>query len=230
MKLKFLLIFFSILILINCNKNKAKISIPNDKEIQKKTISKKRKIIKSRVDRIKYRKNKIDSLNKAREWKKTSFDLWIDINGNLGVKTYEGNENGIFIDRYITALCCDGQSLKSIIDTTSFKFIGSSFYKDLNHVYTHYMMSDGGNFQIVEKADVSTFKIIGDCYAKDKNNIFDEKARIIDSIDYKTFKTKKGIGCFAKDKNGYYFWNEKIDLSELTDSIVKDKIIKLKKL
>ncbi len=92
------------------------------------------------------------------------------------------------------------------------------------------MMSDGGNFQIVEKADVSTFKIIGDCYAKDKNHIFDEKARIIDAIDYKTFKTKKGIGCFAKDKNGYYFWNEKIDLSELTDSIVKDKIIKLKKL
>lgn len=52
----------------------------------------------------------------------------------------------------------------------------------------------------------------------------------MDNIDYKSFKTKKGIGCFAKDKNGFYFWDDKIDTSKISDGIVKDKIAELKRL
>jgi len=186
--------------------------------------------IKSRIERITYRKNKIDSLNKAWEWKKYKANLWMNCNGELGIKTAEANEEEIDIVRYITQLCCEGNSLQSVIDTTSFQFLGSSFYKDKNHIYTHFEMSDGGNFWVVEEADVATFKIIGDCYAKDKNHIFGERAMVMDSVDYKTFKTEKGSGCFAKDKNGFYFWDKKIDLATINDSLTQKKIMELKKL
>lgn len=210
-----------ILILSSCRENQ---KISSNELIDNDSISK------QRIKNINSRKNKIDSLNKIRNWKKLKSDLWVDINGNLGIKTTEGNEEGINIDRFITQLCCDGKSLKSEIDTTSFLYLGSSFYKDNNHIYTHYLMSDGGNFWIVKDADVSTFEIIGDCYAKDKNHIFGERAMIMDSVDYESFTTKKGLGCFAKDKNGFYFWDNRININELNDSFVEKKILELKKI
>jgi len=43
-------------------------------------------------------------------------------------------------------------------------------------------------------------------YVKDKNQIFDMRAGILENVDYKTFKIKKGLtGCVAKDKNCYVF-------------------------
>lgn len=36
--------------------------------------------------------------------------------------------------------------------------------------------------------------------------------------DYKTFKTKEDCVCNAKDKNGIYFWDSKIDLKDNQDS------------
>lgn len=155
----------------------------------------------ARVESINHYKSKIDSVNQKLEWKKTAYDLWKSKNGDLGLKTQEGTEQEITIDKYITTICCEGKSLKSVIDTVTFEYLGSSFYKDKNYIYTHFIMSDGGNFSIVQNADVQTFKVIGDCYAKDKNNIYGERAMKMDSVDYKTFKTEKGCGCFAKDKN-----------------------------
>ena len=90
-------------------------------------------------------------------------------------------------------------------------------------------MASGGSFFIVQEADLKTFKVIGDCYAKDKNHIFGERHMIIKSADYKTFKTKKGVGCFAKDKNGYYFWDSKLDLEDL-DEYSKKAVGELNKL
>jgi len=90
-------------------------------------------------------------------------------------------------------------------------------------------MAGGGNFWIVKEADVKTFKVIGDCYAKDKNHIFGERAMEMKLIDYKTFRTKKGIGCFAKDKAGYYFWDSKLNLDKL-DEYEKKAVDILKKI
>ena len=87
-----------------------------------------------------------------------------------------------------------------------------------NNIYTHYEMADGGNFWIVEDADTESFEVIGDCYAKDKNFIFGERAMKLDSIDYKTFKTCFDCGCFAKDKNGYFFWDEKMDENDFLNT------------
>ncbi len=111
------------------------------------------------------------------------------------------------------------QKIKDIIDSATFKYLGSSFYKDKNHVYTHNSRLDGGNFWIVENADVKTFEVIGNsCYAKDKNFIYAERAIQMPNIDYKTFKTCGDCGCYAKDKNGYFFWDTKIDPKQMLES------------
>ncbi len=183
-----------------------------------------------RIERIKKIKENADKLNKEQEWKEIKDNLYISKNGDLGFKTIEGTEEGIFIDRYLTHVFVDDFTLmKSVIDSSTFEFLGSSFYKDKNHIYNHYTMADGGTLSIVKDADVKTFEVIGDCYAKDKNYIFAERTLIMDFIDYKTFKTKKGIGCYSSDKNGYYFWDEKINITE-TDEEAEKAIKELKNL
>lgn len=184
----------------------------------------------SRTERLSLRKKTIDSVNSSLEWRKTNFELWRSKNGDLGIKTQEANEEGVFIDRFITELCCEGDKIKNVIDTPTFKYLGSSFYKDKNNVYTHYAMADGGNFWIVEEADVKTFDVIGkSCYAKDKSFIYGERAMKMSNVDYKTFKTCDDCGCYAKDKNGYYFWDTKMDLTN-SDEETQKIIERLKRL
>jgi len=52
----------------------------------------------------------------------------------------------------------------------------------------------------------------------------------MDSVDYRSFKTCKGCGCFSKDKNGYYFWDTKMNLEEETYKETLKTIEKLNKL
>lgn len=211
---KLISIFLALFFLCACD--------PNSKQNADKSISGK--------DYMLNYKRKIDSANYELQWHELKCGLWQSKNGDLGLQTVEGTESGESVVKYITEMCCDGILIKTIVDTASFKYLGSSFYKDKNHVYTHYAMADGGNFWIVDDADVKTFEVIGDCYAKDKNYIFGERAMIMDSLDYQSFRTIKGNGCYAKDKNGYYFWDEKININELDDEVSKQAIDKLKSL
>jgi len=179
-------------------------------------IKEEKNIETERTERITNYKKAIDSINKSLNWKEIKPKLWKSKNGDFGIKTRAGTDVGVFIDKYISQFP-DGQSLKKVIDLETFTYLGSSFYKDKNHIYTHYEMADGGNFWIVEEADVNTFEILGNCYAKDKNFIFGERAMKMDSVDYKTFKTCEDCACYAKDKNGFYFWDSKIDLKDIDD-------------
>ncbi|AMR40055.1 DKNYY domain-containing protein [Elizabethkingia anophelis] len=215
LKIKFSFILL-ILIVISCKKSTENEHLNETKN--------------SRLSRIQNYKAGVDSLNKSLNWTKTNFGLWRSKNGDLGLQTTEGTDEGIFINKYITELT-DGRSIKKVIDTTTFKYLGSSFYQDKNHIYTHFFMIDGGNFQIVKNADTNSFKILGDCYAKDKSRIFTERNMNTDTIfDYRSFKTCDNCGCYAKDKNGFYFWDEKIDLNNIEYVETKDIIKKLKKL
>ncbi|MFV0346337.1 MAG: hypothetical protein ACK5IQ_08870 [Bacteroidales bacterium] len=183
----------------------------------------------SREERILCYKNTIDSINKSLCWNEIGCGLWKSKNGDLALKIVEWTDVNTSIDKYIMCLA-DFRPLNKVVDTTTFRYLGSSFYGDKNHIYTHYMMVDGGFFQIVEDADVETFRIIGACYAKDKNYIFGERAMRMDSVDYKTFKTCDECGCFAKDKNAYYFWDEKIDTTNIEDEEILKIIEQLRKL
>ncbi|MGX7668760.1 hypothetical protein [Flavobacterium pedocola] len=173
-----------------------------------------------------YNSNAVDKYGMT--WRKTSYDLWISQNGKLAIKSFEvaddGTKENIFIDQFP-----DGKSLNSIVDTLTFKNLGNYFYKDKNHVYKHYDMSDGGHFLMVDGADPKTFIIISDCYAKDKTSVYCERYGRLDMVDYETFKTTDEIGCFAKDKNGYYFRDEKIDTTSADEELQKI-IQKLKKM
>jgi hypothetical protein len=180
----------------------------------------------SRASGIDLYKSKVDSFNSILEWKALKEGLYISKNGDIGLKSFEMNDK-ISITVYISELCCDGKKLKHIIDTTSFKYLGSSFYRDKNNIYTHYNMSDGGNFWIVG-ADVATFEILGNCYARDKYHIYGERSMVIDSVDYQSFRTSTEVGCFAKDKYGYLFWDERIRPEDILEQS-KDSVL-LKKL
>ncbi len=218
---KIILLIWLSVITLSCKQHSQNNQNNHTNLVHKKDSLSKDTITQHRTNRMHQLKHRIDSTNKSLEWKKLSSGLWSSNRGDIGFKTREGTAEGIFIDKYIIQVCCEGESMRTVVDTLTFKYLGSSFYKDKNHIYTHYDMADGGNFWIVEDADVATFKVIGDCYARDKHHIFGERAMVMDSVDYKTFKTKKGIGCFAKDKNGYYFWDSKIEVTEITDSEVK---------
>ena len=135
-------------------------------------------------------------------------------------------------DRYITTLHNgNGEeiSFNAQIDTSTFEYLGSSFYRDKKTVYRHFSRMSGGNFDIVN-ADIKTFQILGNCYAKDKNHIYGERIMKMENVDYQTFKTSEDCGCFAKDKNHYYFWADTIDITKIEDEESKLMIEKLKKL
>lgn len=186
----------------------------------------------TRMDRITRRKQYIDSINQQLAWKPLNESLWISKRGDIGIHTSEGNEEGIDIEKYITHLY-ENDTLKpmsGVIDTATFAYLGSSFYKDKHYVYTHYTMSDGGYFAIVAGADVASFHVIGSCYAKDKNAIYGERALRMDSVDYASFIALTDCGCFAKDKNNLYFWDDKIQADEMMDETSQACIEKLKAL
>jgi hypothetical protein len=187
------------------------------------------KVITERTGRLQNYKATIDSINEALSWTSTDVGLWRSSNGDLAIKAMEGTDVGIIIDQYISNLN-DGRPLAQVIDTTTFSFLGSSFYKDKNHIYTHYQQAGGGTFAIVDDADVNTFQIIGNCYAKDVNHIFGERSLKMESVDYKTFQTCDECGCYAKDKNGYYSWGRTIDVDKLEDEEALYMIEMLKKI
>ncbi len=147
------------------------------------------------------------------EWQELSCGLWINKNGDIGLKTTKAIGEPEFIDFYLTKTPHD-IPLKELVDTATFHYMGGSFYKDKNHIYNYFPMSDGGNFySIDDKADYSTFEVLGDgCYARDKSHIYVEKHIEIVEVDYTTFQVIQG--CLAKDKNGFIFWTDRITESE----------------
>lgn len=178
------------------------------------------------------RKKEIDSMNKSLNWKLIKNNLYRNKNGEIGFKEKRSLGEGTSpVTDYITKFGFnDGKPLKTEIDTATFEDLGSSYYKDKRHIYIYYAMLGGGSFSIDTKVDYKTFKVIGDSYAKDKKHIYCDRMGIMEQADYKTFRTKIGIGAYAKDKNAYYYWDQKIDTANYDDEYTKEAIKKLKDL
>ena len=172
--------------------------------------------------------NSIDSLNRSLNWKQLNCGLWLNKNGDIGFKTQRVvcSDGLIIVEDYnIRFGFNENPALKEIIDTASFIELGNTYFKDKNHIYHHYAMSDGGSFYIFEDADYQTFQILGDCYAKDKNHIFESRAGVLTNVDYASFKTKAGnAGCVAKDKNGYLIWGDRVKLEKIEDEALLQAI------
>lgn len=179
----------------------------------------------------------LDSLNETLQWKEIRDNLYINKDGDLGFKTASFRPNIEWIDFYITNFKDEEKkAFKDIIDVKSFKLIGGDsgwggYYKDKNHIYHFFSTSDGGTFYIVKEADYATFEIMQDCYARDINHIYDMRDGLMREIDVATFKTlylKKR--CLGKDKNGYYWGNNKLSDEELAAPEMQEFKKKLDKL
>lgn len=173
----------------------------------------------------------IDSTNRSLKWRLLKDDLWINKNGNIGLKEMiaVGSEGITFVDSYLTRMGFNTEEpLNAIIDTSTFQKLNSAFYKDKKYIYRYYAMAYGGSFSIFEEADHATFVALGDCYAKDKKHIYENRQGILDHVDYKTFKVKSTVsGCFAKDKEGYLSWGDRITGVDLENEYVKQAISEL---
>lgn len=154
---------------------------------------------------------------KAENWQLLTGSLWVNRNGDIAYKTEEATET-CNAPWFITNLD-ETTELRQVIDTETIQHLGSTFYKDKNHIYFHRVNSGGGYFQILNGADNATFALMSDCYAKDKHHIYTDKGEKILDIDRETFKTSKDTGCFAKDKNGYLFWGKRKTLDRQQQSV-----------
>ncbi len=161
-------------------------------------------------------KNLLSLIENEEGWQELPCGLWINKNGDIGLKTTKAISEEEIIDFYLTQTPIgDDVPLKMLVDTATFHYMGGSFYKDKNHIYNYFPMSDGGNFYpIDDRVDYSTFEILENgCYARDKNHIYVEKhIDIIDEVDYETFRAIDG--CIGQDKNGYFLWTDRITEDE----------------
>jgi len=185
--------------------------------------------LETRETRIKKIIARMDSINSTLAWKPIKNNLYRNNKGEIGFQIDYNTEVGN-TKNYITSFCSTDSllRLKKVIDTKSFTYLGSTFYKDKKHIYHYFDMAYGGRFSIYSIGDHKTFKAIGDHYAKDKNNIYGERAGILKNIDYKTFTSHKGVGPYAKDKYGYYFWDDLIMTHKEFEKEYKRKSVSLK--
>lgn len=158
----------------------------------------------------------------ASDWKKLSCGLFLSPTGELGFASLPGRAN-IPLSQlkseecpnvFITTLGSNSaKKLSAVIDTTTFEALGAGYFKDRNNIYTHYAMCDGGYLNIFS-TDTASFKVLGCCYASYKNKIYHSRNGLMDA-DAKSFKTSYAIGPAAKDKNGFFSFEEKTTEEQL---------------
>ncbi|MEO5911612.1 MAG: hypothetical protein ABIP95_12035 [Pelobium sp.] len=182
-------------------------------------------------------KKSIDSLHNLQGWRSLNCGLWINKKGDIAFKSdylLRGDTRvGLTASRFMTHFGFDEEinpTLKSVIDTATFKQLTYSFYRDKNNIYQYYPMSGGGRFsdfkEVEPKLDVATFKVLNDNYAMDENFVYDGRQGLMANADVKTFIVLNDEP-FAKDKTNYYQWDGIIEKEEQKDSSVKEAIKKL---
>lgn len=222
-------IFYFLLIVIACS--------CKSKNTEEEVYSPKPETVKKELDRTAKLIAYNDSLNKSLQWKQVEDDLYINKDGELGIRSFRLLEPPD--DGYVYYQTClrDEKStpINKVVDAKTYKRIGGggfgAYYKDKNHIYHTFGTSGGTNFSVVEEADYTTFKIIDDCCAKDKNHVYDMRDGLREDIDVNTFKVLEiDNRCYAKDKNGYYEGTRKFSDEQLKDPEMQEIIKKLDEL
>ena len=148
------------------------------------------------------------------QWKELPCGLWINKNGDIGLKT-TADMGWKEVDFYITKTSFDecDVPLNMLVDTATFHYMGGSFYKDKNHIYNLMSTSDGGIFYPFD-VDYLTFEILNGYYARDKNHVYkSNNACIVENADCATFQVIKD--CVAQDKNGFFCFGDRIQESDV---------------
>ena len=158
-----------------------------------------------------------------REWKYLKHNLYINTKGDIG---FASEPNIVFVppselegersmcpNVFLTTFgYYDSITLKSTIDVETFEYVGASYYKDKNHIYSHYTVCDGGAFKIFSD-DTASFKVWG-LHATYKSKAYHYRWGQLDA-DIETFTTFSASDNIARDKNGFFSFGERISAAEL---------------
>jgi hypothetical protein len=109
------------------------------------------------------------------------------------------------------------KEMKYVVDTSTFKILGSFYFKDKNQVYDFTPMSDGGTICIKWDADVKTFQVLeSGFYSKDKKHCY-YRGTIIKGADINSFKVldTSYSRLIAYDKRNYYSAENKMSLADI---------------
>jgi hypothetical protein len=157
--------------------------------------------------------------------------LYINDNGTLAYKAVDnsyrmdttGKEKPFYV--YLTTIygadlsdTINGglKEMKFVVDTATFKILGTFYFKDKNHFYDFNPMADGGTIAINPDIDIKTFQILeSEFYAKDKKHCY-YRGRIVEGADLKSFKVLDTSYSFhtAYDKRNYYNCENKMELTD----------------
>ena len=111
------------------------------------------------------------------------------------------------------------KEMKYVVDTTTFKILGTFYFKDKNHIYDFNPMVDGGTVAINSDIDLKSFQILeSEFYAKDKKHCY-YRGRIIEGADINSFKVLDTSYSFhtAYDKKNYYDCENKMKLTDIRE-------------
>jgi len=182
--------------------------------------------------------SKNDNLNSVQNnYEPIRDGLCKDNKGNVYFKALDASNRNKLVDRFIYVVYSnefgvDGiKEMKDVVDSESFKSMGSYYYQDKNHIYYFHVMSDGGTMSIIDEANHKTFKVFKhSMYGVDSQSAFYRGAKIA-GVDISTFEPiiieseGQKIGWHAKDKNSYY--NGYNVMSETEISELKEEIKRL---
>lgn len=171
------------------------------------------------------------------DWKKLKCGLFINPEGELGFASDPEIVNipssELKSERcpnaFITNIGSNHQlKLKAVIDTCTFERMSAEYFKDKSNIYQYYAMCEGGYLTIFAN-DTATFKLLGSCYAIYENKIYHARNGLMDA-DTESFKTSLEIGPAAKDKNGFFAFDERVSEEQLRKELGNTLFEKLKSL
>lgn len=165
---------------------------------------------------------------------KLNCGLYINEKGTLAYRAVDnsyvmdttGNERPSYV--YLTTIYYADMSdsingglkeMKYVVDTATFKMLGTFYFKDKNHFYDFNPMSDGGTIGINSDIDAKAFQILeSEFYAKDQNHCY-YRGRIIEGADVKSFKVLDTSYSFhtAFDKKNYYDCENKMKFTDIKE-------------
>ncbi len=165
---------------------------------------------------------------KNKRWKKVGTLLCTNKEGDLAFLAHKGMDpdkhEGVR-EEYLTHFGWqDTTQLKNVIDIESFEDLGMDMYRDKNHIYFHYDMSDGGYFHIWAK-DPADFRMYGNYILYKDSVYYPRNGKTI--ADIKTFKTSEELGILGKDKKHFFMRGDTVSLEQLKEDLPPKTIQKL---
>jgi hypothetical protein len=158
--------------------------------------------------------------------------LYRDQMGDIYFKSIEQDESLRLYDRYIGRVRSDyfepdnnnypTRCLGDVVDTSTFRKIGSAYYADTNHIYFHFNRADGGSIFITEEAQIPTFRMLTEYYAVDSHYVY-YRGDVVNEADVRTFtapivvRGDTAVAWIGRDKNHYFNGEDTVSENDVVE-------------